>query len=102
MTRRPPISPLFPYTTLFRSVVTAPPTLLKLAVPPLMVSAPALVNEIGRAHVCTPVTLQPRMLSSACKNEKPQIENTFPAPVEPPLSAHVRLPSLNNLPLPPS
>src|SRR3712207_9548931 len=94
MIRRPPRSTLFPYTTLFRSTDrarapdraagpgwalepgdrrTALPQPADRGVAPAQgvheawdpVSVPAVLGEIGRAHVCTPVTPIYRMLSSA-------------------------------------
>src|SRR5260370_12325765 len=94
MIRRPPRSTLFPYTTLFRSVIEA-----SFAIQTFTVNAVAdahgsispsgsvpvsygvdqtftitpdtgyFITEIGRAHVCTPVTLEYRMPSSA-SNQK--------------------------------
>src|SRR5258706_10859568 len=79
MIRRPPRSTLFPYTTLFRSILddgtgaggTDNDT------PSLSVSSPAVtegtdhfaVFKIGRAHVSTPVTDQNRMPSYASKKD---------------------------------
>src|SRR5258708_22148255 len=78
MIRRPPRSTLFPYTTLFRSHGGhghhaghhlqgahggRPPE-------------GALEVEIGKAHVCTPVTRSFRMPSSACKKKtNPSVAN---------------------------
>src|SRR2546427_7976391 len=90
MIRRPPRSTLFPYTTLFRSPdgsteEEAPPPESGGAAAPLGPSGPVAVvpgrpgdepsptpPEIGRAHVCTPVTVQYRMPSSACKKKRPR------------------------------
>src|SRR2546430_9266003 len=71
MIRRPPRSTLFPYTTLFRSrrggaenahQVDALPHRAAVSVPVVR------LREIGRAHVCTTVTVKTRMTSSDCKN----------------------------------
>src|SRR3712207_8576224 len=97
MIRRPPRSTLFPYTTLFRShdnvldvlgetVGTADGRIAPAAgvtgfALPFRHPDPASfhrlrqypwhavlgISEIGRAHVCTPVTPISRMPSSACK-----------------------------------
>src|SRR4029078_13736507 len=62
MIRRPPRSTLFPYTTLFRSN----PRLRRDRCRPQGVRRVAFGGaEIGRAHVCTPVTSLSRMPSSA-------------------------------------
>src|SRR5260370_19781382 len=78
MIRRPPRSTLFPYTTLFRSQ-----RLERARVPVVEALREGrgvggnqgrrerrsrARTEIGRAHVCTPVTLECRMPSSACNN----------------------------------
>src|SRR5256885_8592158 len=67
MIRRPPRSTLFPYTTLFRSRVLLRDGLRV----PLEFGRPdrarALGAEIGRAHVCTPLTLESRMPLSSLK-----------------------------------
>src|SRR5256885_3501144 len=98
MIRRPPRSTLFPYTTLFRSTVldaagkevakaeateTADPSRLAFS-PPADGTYTVRVAEkfrgrggpdfvyrlqIGRAHACTPVTLQSRIPSSACEKK---------------------------------
>src|SRR5260370_14417697 len=90
MIRRPPRSTLFPYTTLFRSrgrevaddaeLVARKDGVLG----PLLLAVAVAVRahrddlrardrqqEIGRAHVCTPVTLESRMPSSALKKKNP-------------------------------
>src|SRR2546425_9694326 len=94
MIRRPPRSTLFPYTTLFRSsppdsmrdvakrygelLVNAHKTwreLLKKAgegKTPTPDALPDRDQEIGRAHVRTPVTSLSRMPSSACKKITPR------------------------------
>src|SRR5258706_3304130 len=62
MIRRPPRSTLFPYTTLFRSHTSelqAEDGIRDWSVTGVQTCA------IGRAHVCTPVTDQSRMPSSA-------------------------------------
>src|SRR5271170_7347829 len=67
MIRQPPRSTLFPYTTLFRShreqseAAQARGLQLRLSLGCFAVAR----NEIGRAHVCTPVTSGSRMPSSA-------------------------------------
>src|SRR5690554_8224846 len=69
--RRPPRSTLFPYTTLFRSVIGVVPLIelerhIEAVVRgKLLDEPPHLPVEIGRAHVCTPVTSASRMPSSA-------------------------------------
>src|SRR5258707_2847517 len=73
MIRRPPRSTLFPYTTLFRSVterVTLRATIWPVDNLPRDTLVPKIVPtiEIGRAHVCTPVTPISRMPSSPSKN----------------------------------
>src|SRR2546430_11590384 len=74
MIRPPPRSTLFPYTTLFRSVVPAVlPTPgraeLRLRADDAARGVPSgpagIAREIGRAHVWTPVTVKYRMPSSA-------------------------------------
>src|SRR5437016_6913990 len=75
MTPPPPGSTLFPYTTLFRSGVAGDVGSL-VSVTGFPMPAPALCTlvgtvhalEIGRAHVCTPVTDQYPMLASARNN----------------------------------
>src|SRR3712207_7706019 len=92
MIRRPPRSTLFPYTTLFRSGINQGLLLLPikgLVLTVLIVvdhlgerrrhrqigqtaivhaeSHRAIISQIGRAHVCTPVTPISRTPSSACK-----------------------------------
>src|SRR3989442_7760514 len=91
MIRRPPRSTLFPYTTLFRSLSSIPggggfirfgTSFIVLITPTFLMGGtlPVLTRfftndieevEIGRAHVCTPVTSASRMPSSAWqKNNK--------------------------------
>src|SRR5439155_21372210 len=68
MLRRPPRSTLFPYTTLFRSEYTlsgADPEGLFPAILGHEGAGLVAQNEIGRAHVLTPVTWPSRMPSSA-------------------------------------
>src|SRR5258708_19158114 len=79
MIRRPPRSTLFPYTTLFRSLVY----LAEKTGSPLLPPDPAAryetlqwlmfqmggVGQIGRAHVWTPVTRSSRKPSSACNKQ---------------------------------
>src|SRR2546430_10499301 len=76
MIRRPPRSTLFPYTTLFRSLM-----MFSLARGPrersqlLFFSRPGdraggFRVEIGRTHVLTPVTVKFRMSASACKKKQ--------------------------------
>src|SRR5256885_888347 len=71
MIRRPPRSTLFPYTTLFRSVVglgVAPLGGVPLTVAVLLTepeSTSGWVRERGGAHVWNPVTLESRVTSSA-------------------------------------
>src|SRR5712664_4600387 len=69
MIRRPPRSTLFPYTTLFRSDprVGCGLGLRPGRAHPDSLLAHRLLDQIGRAHVCTPVTIRHRMPSSACK-----------------------------------
>src|SRR3989337_1529886 len=68
MMRRPPRSTLFPYTTLFRSDnstrLNSSHGSISYAV---FWSSDVCSYQIGRAHVCTPVTAAPPMPSSACK-----------------------------------
>src|SRR2546421_8826751 len=89
MIRRPPRSTLFPYTTLFRSVPRAGigvprrlrdgdrrlPLSLCARIPmgksAVSISEPSW--KIGRAHVCTPVTIRYRMPSYALK-KKSQVD----------------------------
>src|SRR5256885_11225476 len=91
MIRRPPRSTLFPYTTLFPSGIRIRQRAYKKSERPAIGlrqrgeaghrgALEALCNDlkvakrgalpragqIGRAHVCTPVTLLSRMTSSAC------------------------------------
>src|SRR2546425_6063836 len=99
MIRRPPRSTLFPYTTLFRSVrgrrvgderreVALPPDLghdrrdAAPARPPEIGERTferftdrrvARSDEIGRAHVCTPVTSLSRMPAFALKKKKKHV-----------------------------
>src|SRR5258706_5135363 len=91
MIRRPPRSTLFPYTTLFRSIITMQEIFLfeKIGVtqdgkvigrfratgvrPKCCEGTPVARNrpmKIGRAHVLNPVTDQSRMPSSACKKKR--------------------------------
>src|SRR5258707_7249796 len=100
MIRLPPRSTLFPYTTLFRSVLHMPhmpphpsaphflspqvgaqthvPWALHISfvlhmphMPPHPSAAyAACARQIGRAHVCTPVTPISRMPSSACTHNR--------------------------------
>src|SRR2546428_10258904 len=96
MIRRPPRSTLFPYTTLFRSVmvdirfeaggdvvVAGEPAPLREGLMKLVLNAPDAMpdggcltvrtwveDEIGRAHVCTPVTIRTPMASSAWKKKQ--------------------------------
>src|SRR3989442_3385757 len=91
MIRQPPRSTLFPYTTLFRSawrlvherlafavivIVLVFLTLLyadmfRRGVIPLFAAILLGIHiQIGRAHVCTPVTSAYRMPSSACNKYK--------------------------------
>src|SRR5256886_13715336 len=93
MIRRPPRSTLFPYTTLFRSIAVNSLRLRLLAGAVIWISLALVVAgtlltalfrahverrleaelttqadqiELGRAHVCTPVTVKYPMPSSAC------------------------------------
>src|SRR3989338_7977291 len=71
MKRRPPRSPLFPSTTLFRSH-HGPAHQQHLQArrrDPVFQGRRPRRQEIGRAHVCTPVTVPPRFLSSNFLNE---------------------------------
>src|SRR2546421_2268640 len=95
MIRRPPRSTLFPYTTLFRSGCRGEPferRQRRLAIvlvddqrldrqqphagiggiPP-----GGLADEIGRAHVLTPVTIRYRMPSFALKKKKHNNRNVI-------------------------
>src|SRR6516162_6106938 len=67
ITRRPPRSTLFPYTTLFRSFAPCWSPRAWACVPSASPPRPCCARspKIGRAHVCPPVTLSPRMPSSA-------------------------------------
>src|SRR2546423_6426234 len=83
MIRRPPRSTLFPYTTLFRSETVqlmADRQLLAAETGRVLLEQLALRSDqnpsglgpqeqIGRAHVCTPVTSLSRMPPSASKNK---------------------------------
>src|SRR3712207_8912440 len=80
MIRRPPRSTLFPYTTLFRSLVfcstakwneTACPWILFITFPlPGRPPPPPFLSypHLPRAHLCTPVPPLSRLPSSACNN----------------------------------
>src|SRR5260370_16095541 len=68
MIRLPPRSALFPYTTPFRSTRAIPGG--SSSPSPRRACSGATTPEIGRAHVCTPVTLEYRMPPSACKKKK--------------------------------
>src|SRR2546421_7061699 len=93
MIRRPPRSTLFPYTTLFRSGESAvvafdAPDRRRVRRQSLerldawqtagdgetggfaQLRARIVTQEIGRAHVSTPVTIRSRMPSSSCKKNK--------------------------------
>src|SRR2546423_9899763 len=65
MIRHPPKSTLFPSTALFRSHVVQNPRVLKLNVLYCTKLPPAAAAEMGRADVCTPVTIVFRILSSS-------------------------------------
>src|SRR5260370_40284144 len=89
MIRRPPRSTLFPYTTLFRSLpadpLATPARPSSLLPPPLPPSAPFLWRDwprrslrgIGRAHLCTPITLLFPMPSSSFKKKKKSTSTIF-------------------------
>src|SRR3712207_7216100 len=89
MIRRPPRSTLLPDTTLSRSgpqvtgyagAVIGDSRAVRVGGPPVPGGTPADVAcersshslEIGRAHVCTPVTPISRMPASACKKKPDQ------------------------------
>src|SRR6266849_8340936 len=71
MIRRPPRSTLFPYTTLFRSHPTfrERPAFRRERRGNFGEPAREIRDEIGRAHVGTPVTSGSRMPSSASKKK---------------------------------
>src|SRR5437867_5680335 len=69
MMPRPPRSTLFPYTTLFRSPARSTRARLAVRRLPLQDHAPSRTTEIGRAHAGTPVTVRPRIPSSAGKKK---------------------------------
>src|SRR5712691_9801142 len=70
-------------------VVTAPPTLLKFAVPLLMVSAPALVSVPVKFAVPPLTVVPPGMLYVPVRFAVPPLKTTVPAPAMFPLSANV-------------
>src|SRR3989338_6649775 len=57
MIRRPPRSPLFPYTPLFRSLQLLQALLLPLELDAQSLLLPGPLAQIGRAHVLTPITI---------------------------------------------
>src|SRR6266446_6974590 len=81
-------------------VLTAPPTLLKSAVPPLMVSAPALVNVPVKFAVPPLTVVPPGMLYVPVRFSVPPLKITAPAPLMLPPSANVPPAKLNVPPLP--
>ena len=73
MIRRPPRSTLFPYTTLFRSLLDGkggPKRDIVLLNAAAAIIAAGKASKIGRAHVWTPFTSRSRMPSSDWKNKK--------------------------------
>src|SRR2546428_417498 len=84
MIRRPPRSTLFPYTTLFRSVrrphgvARVGRTDRDVGVDEGLVGVGAVTHvgvtgapgQIGRAHVCSPVTVRGRMPYYACADHR--------------------------------
>ena len=82
MLRRPPRSTLFPYTTLFRSIKSQNMKRIYSHKEHIVESDNNSMpnnfddfeNEIGRAHVWTPVTDVTRMPSSAWKKKTTEIQ----------------------------
>src|SRR5258705_9103443 len=63
MIRRPPRSTLFPYTTLFRSLVYASP--VRMSPETAELAVPATTWEVGATPLSTPVAQAPPMPPSA-------------------------------------
>src|SRR5258708_23031037 len=96
MIRRPPRSTLFPYTTLFRSLMVMPllvTGLLKVTLPPLTVMLLRLAEHTSELqspdHYVCPLLLQTQDAADRCRVPPPQLNahrghNVYTPPTPPP------------------